>query len=125
MITRNDYGHDLYNGDIDLTVDADEGLRVAFDRGGVRTYPLTQLGDHVTVHAMTIHKSHGSQFDEFVVVLLGEASRLFTRELLYTAVTRARTRVWVVGGEQPLRAVIERSVQRASGLGALLWEEQT
>lgn len=59
MITRNDYGHDLFNGDIGLTVENDEGLRVAFDRGGVRTYPLTQLEDHVTVHAMTIHKSQG------------------------------------------------------------------
>ena len=70
---------------------------------------------------MTIHKSQGSQFDEVVVVLPSEASRLLTRQLLYTAVTRARSRVWVVGDEQPVRAAVGRSVQRASGLGTRLW----
>jgi exodeoxyribonuclease V alpha subunit len=121
MITRNDYTHELYNGDIGLTVETEAGLRVAFDRNGIRLFPLTQLSEHTTVHAMTIHKSQGSQFDDVVVVLPGEASRLLTRQLLYTAVTRASSRVWVVGDEQPVRAAIGRSVQRASGLGARLW----
>jgi ATP-dependent exoDNAse (exonuclease V) alpha subunit len=67
-----------------------DGLRVVFERGGeLREHPLARLGEHATVHAMTIHKSQGSQFDEVVVVLPDEASRLLTRELLYTAVTRA------------------------------------
>jgi exodeoxyribonuclease V alpha subunit len=70
------------------------------------------------VHAMTIHKSQGSQFDEVVVVLPDESSRLLTRELLYTAVTRAQERVNVVGSEDVVCAAVERSVQRASGLGA-------
>ena len=60
-----------------------------------------------------------------VVVLPTEASRLLTRQLLYTAVTRASSRVWVVGDEQPVRAAIDRSVQRASGLGARLWDRST
>ena len=121
MITRNDYNHELYNGDIGMAVETDLGLRAAFDRKGIRLFPLTQLGEHTTVHAMTIHKSQGSQFDEVVVVLPNEASRLLTRQLLYTAVTRARSRVWVVGDEQPVRAAVGRSVQRASGLGTRLW----
>jgi exodeoxyribonuclease V alpha subunit len=69
---------------------------------------------------MTIHKSQGSQFDEVAVVLPGEESRLLTRELLYTAVTRARKRVNIIGSEAVVRAAVERSVQRASGLGVRL-----
>ncbi|HEX2153707.1 MAG TPA: exodeoxyribonuclease V subunit alpha [Acidimicrobiia bacterium] len=121
MITRNDYNLDLYNGDIGVTVETDEGNRAAFERGETRTYPLSHLTEHTTVHAMTIHKSQGSQFEQVVVVLPDEESRLLTRELLYTAVTRARHRVWLVGSEAVVREAISRSVQRASGLGPLLW----
>lgn len=123
MITRNDYNLDLYNGDIGICVATDDGLRAVFDRNGLRVIPPSHLGEHVTVHAMTIHKSQGSQFEEVVVVLPGETSRLLTRELLYTAVTRARQRVRIVGSESVIRHAIGRSVQRASGLGARLWGE--
>ena len=116
MITRNDYNLELYNGDIGVAVDTGDGLRAVFERGSVRTFPLTQLGEYATVHAMTIHKSQGSQFNEVVAVLPSEGSRLLTRELLYTAVTRAKARVWVVGGEEVVQGAVERSVQRASGL---------
>jgi len=121
MITRNDYPQDLYNGDIGLCVDTDEGLRVLFAGKEIRSFQPSHLGEHTTVHAMTIHKSQGSQFDEVVVVLPGESSRLLTRELLYTAVTRARKRVRVVGSEDVVRGAVMRSVQRASGLGGRLW----
>ncbi|MGA7270389.1 MAG: ATP-binding domain-containing protein, partial [Acidimicrobiia bacterium] len=121
MITRNDYTLDLYNGDIGVSVGPPERMRAVFERGEPRTFPLSYLTEHTTVHAMTIHKSQGSQFDQVVVVLPDEESRLLTRELLYTAVTRARERVWVVGGEAVIRQAIDRSVQRASGLGDLLW----
>ncbi len=70
---------------------------------------------------MTIHKSQGSEFDEVVVILPPAESRLATRELLYTAVTRARRVVTLVGGEAALRAAIGRRVVRASGLGLRLW----
>ena len=119
MITKNDYGLDLYNGDIGVCVETDDGLRVLFPGG--REFAPSHLGEHTTVHAMTIHKSQGSQFDEVVVVLPGESSRLLTRELLYTAVTRARERVRVVGGEDVVRGAVSRSVQRASGLSPRLW----
>jgi exodeoxyribonuclease V alpha subunit len=121
MITKNDYNLELYNGDIGVVATTGEGLRAAFDRGGVRLFPLSHLGEHVTNHAMTIHKSQGSQFRSVVVVLPGEASRLLTRELLYTAITRASERVSLVGDEAVVRAAVERSVQRASGLGGRLW----
>jgi exodeoxyribonuclease V alpha subunit len=65
---------------------------------------------------MTIHKSQGSQAEEITVLLPPEESRLLTRELFYTAVTRARQRVRVVGSERAVRAAIGRRVVRASGL---------
>ena len=70
---------------------------------------------------MTIHKSQGSEFDEVVVLLPIESSLLLTRELLYTAVTRAKERVTVLGNEDELREAIESEVERASGLHELLW----
>jgi exodeoxyribonuclease V alpha subunit len=120
MITSNDYTLELYNGDIGICVDTDEGPRVIFDRKDL-PIPPSHLGEHTTVHAMTIHKSQGSQFKEVVVVLPGESSRLLTRQLLYTAVTRAQQRVRIVGTEDVVRHAIARSVQRASGLGVRLW----
>jgi len=121
MITRNDYNLELFSGDIGICIDTDDRRRVAFDGG--RVVAPSHLGEHATVHAMTIHKSQGSQFEEVVVVLPGETSRLLTRELLYTAVTRAKKRVHIVGSESVIRHAITRSVQRASGLGVRLWGE--
>jgi exodeoxyribonuclease V alpha subunit len=68
------------------------------------------------MHAMTIHKSQGSQADEITVLMPPEDSRLLTRELFYTAVTRAKNKVRVVGSETSVRAAIERRAVRASGL---------
>jgi exodeoxyribonuclease V alpha subunit len=73
-----------------------------------------------TMHAMTIHKSQGSQADVVTVLLPQEDSRLLTRELFYTAVTRAKERVRVVGSETALRVAIERRAVRASGLAQRL-----
>jgi exodeoxyribonuclease V alpha subunit len=123
MITRNDRTLDLYNGDIGVCVATPDGLRAVFDRGGLRMFPLSHLGEHTTVHAMTIHKSQGSQFDSVVVVLPGEPSPFVTRQLLYTAATRASDRVWLVADEATVRAAVTRSVQRASGLRERLWAD--
>ena len=71
---------------------------------------------------MTVHKSQGSEFDEVSVVLPPRPSRVLTRELLYTAVTRARSRVTLIGGEPVLRAAVESRTQRRSGLATRLAE---
>ena len=103
LVTENDYELGLYNGDTGVIVaGAGERLTAAFERGGevLRFGPL-RLGAVETVYAMTIHKSQGSQFDTAVVLLPPESSRILTRELLYTAVTRARERAdpgWDRGG---------------------------
>jgi exodeoxyribonuclease V alpha subunit len=70
---------------------------------------------------MTIHKSQGSEFRNVVVTLPPPPSPILTRELLYTAVTRAREAVTIVSSEAALRAAINRPVSRASGLADLLW----
>ena len=76
----------------------------------------SRLADVDTMHAMTIHKSQGSQADEVTVLMPPAESKLLTRELLYTGVTRAKRRVRVVGPETALRAAVERRAVRASGL---------
>ncbi len=70
---------------------------------------------------MSIHNSQGSQFDTAAIVLPPETSRILTRELLYTAVTRARRRVILVGTEATIRAAVAPPVARASGLRERLW----
>lgn len=79
-------------------------------------FATSRLADVETMHAMTIHKSQGSQAAVVTVLMPPEDSRLLTRELLYTAVTRAKTKVGVVGGEAEVCAALARRVRRAGGL---------
>ena len=74
-----------------------------------------------TLYAMTVHKSQGSQFDTVVLLLPGPDSPILTRELLYTAVTRAIQKVIVVGSEESLRTAVERPISGSSGLRRRLW----
>jgi exodeoxyribonuclease V alpha subunit len=117
LVTANDYGLKLYNGDTGITVASPDGLRVVF---GHASFSTSRLTDVETMHAMTIHKSQGSQVDEVTVLLPSEDSKLLTRELFYTAVTRAKTTVRVVGSANEVRAAITRRAVRATGLGLRL-----
>lgn len=122
LVTQNDHGLRLYNGDVGVVTATPDGPRVAFPTAdGPRLVSPSRLEQVETVHAMTIHKSQGSQFGHAVVVLPGAESRILSRELFYTGVTRARQRVTVVGSEPAVRAAVERVVQRASGLRDHLW----
>ncbi len=127
LITRNDPVTRLSNGDIGVVLPADDGHRVvAIERSdGIAKFGVAQLPDNETVHAMTIHKSQGSEFDHVVVVLPDVASQLCTRELLYTAVTRSRHELTVVGTWAALDAAIGRRIARSSGLGDALWQPPT
>ena len=128
LVTANDYDQLLNNGDMGATVRhhggaADGRLRVVVQVGPeVREFATTRLSGVETVHAMTVHKSQGSQAHTVSVVLPDEESRLLTRELFYTAVTRAQERVRIVGSESAIRAAVGREVQRASGLRERLRE---
>ncbi|HZA09936.1 exodeoxyribonuclease V subunit alpha [Mycobacterium sp.] len=121
LVTANDYGLGLYNGDTGVTVRDGDGLRAVI-AGAEESleFATSRLSDVDTMHAMTIHKSQGSQADEVTVLLPPQDSRLLTRQLLYTAVTRARSRVRVVGSAASVRAGIARRAVRASGLGRRL-----
>jgi exodeoxyribonuclease V alpha subunit len=81
----------------------------------------TRLAAVDTVYAMTVHKSQGSQFHTVAFLLPSADSRLLTRELLYTAVSRAQERLILVGHEESVRAAIARPIARASGLRRALW----
>jgi exodeoxyribonuclease V alpha subunit len=119
LVTENDYELGLYNGDTGAIVKDPDGHPTAvFERGRELLHfsPL-RLGAVDTVYAMTIHKSQGSQFDTAAVLLPAVDSRLLTRELLYTAVTRARSELILVGTEEAVRHAVARPVARASGLG--------
>ncbi|MGH3524361.1 MAG: ATP-binding domain-containing protein, partial [Mycobacterium sp.] len=94
-----------------------DGLRaVIAGATGPLDFATSRLGDIETMHAMTIHKSQGSQADAVTVLMPPEDSRLLTRELFYTAVTRAKEKVRVVGSEASVRAGIGRRALRATGL---------
>jgi exodeoxyribonuclease V alpha subunit len=122
LVTQNDHQLRIYNGDVGVVLATDDGPRVAFPRAdGPRLVPPGRLEALEPVYAMTIHKSQGSQFDHAVVVLPSPDSRILTRELLYTGVTRARRQVTVVGSEAAVRGAVGRVVQRASGLRDRLW----
>ena len=122
LVTQNDYGLNLRNGDTGVVVSTGPGtVSAAFERrGDIVTFPPTRLSAVDTVYAMTVHKSQGSQFGTAAVLLPAATSRVLTRELLYTAVTRARTNLILAGTAETIRAAVKRPVARASGLGRRL-----
>jgi len=127
IVLVNDHAQDLWNGDTGVVLrDPDELLRVHFPRSGdatdqrTRALSLAQLPTHASFYATTIHKAQGSGFDHVVAVLPPEPSPVITRELLYTAITRARKRVTLVASEAVIRHAVRTRVQRASGLASAL-----
>ena len=119
IVLHNDYLHKLFNGDIGIALpDANGELAVFFPDGenGYRAVPPVRMPAHETAFAMTVHKAQGSECDGVLVVLPQQRSRVATRELLYTAVTRARSRVTVAGGGDVLASAIESRSRRHSGL---------
>jgi exodeoxyribonuclease V alpha subunit len=130
MLTANDHALRLYNGDVGLILcergnDPQSGgtLRAFFATAeGIRRVLPSRLPPHETAYAMTIHKSQGSEFDEVALVLPEAESRVLTRELLYTGITRARRRARLLAREERLREAIARPVVRSTGLYDALWE---
>lgn len=121
MVTRNDYNLSLMNGDVGLCLPHAKGLRVAFPdgQGGIHWVLPSRLDAVESVFAMTVHKSQGSEFAHVCLVLPDKAVAVLTRELLYTGITRAKTRLTLV---LPLTDVLWRAVDakviRSGGLGA-------
>ncbi len=123
LIGENDYQLHLFNGDVGLVLPDESGAaRVHFVSPGAREYVLapSRLPAHETVFAMTVHRAQGSEVDEVALVLPTEVSRVLSRELVYTAITRARRKVTIYASPEVLAASLETTVRRASGLGARL-----
>ena len=123
LVTANDYQVELFNGDVGVIAPSGEALPdaplVAWFRGGpsgLRKLSPACLPRHETAFALSVHKSQGSEFDEVALVLPDRPSPILTRELVYTAVTRAKRKVTLFGSEAVLRSAIEAQVERASGL---------
>jgi exodeoxyribonuclease V alpha subunit len=117
IVGANDDLNGVANGDVGVVVATADGPMVALGTAGdVRLLPTSRLDQVGTWWAMTIHKSQGSEFPHAVVSLPTVDSPVLTRELLYTAVTRAKERVTVVASEEAVRAAVERPIRRSSGL---------
>jgi exodeoxyribonuclease V alpha subunit len=117
VVTANDYEMSLYNGDTGVIIQSPDGVRAAFARGAsAKLYPPVRLDAIQTVHAMTVHRAQGSQFDTVSFVVPPRDSPLLTRELLYTAVTRARRQVLIIGSKGAIKRAVLHPANRASGL---------
>lgn len=122
MVTHNDYRQRLFNGDMGLILrDEHNQLRACFGTdNGIRWIDLARLPAHETAFAITIHKSQGSEFDVVAVLLPEEDSALLNRELLYTAITRAKKQVMLLCNEAILTKTVATRHQRETGLAELL-----
>ena len=122
LVTRNDPRTGLSNGDTGVVVrDADDRVQVWFPElgdasGQPRLVAPARLPPHESFFAVTVHRAQGSEYDEVAMVPGPAESRVATRELLYTAVTRARRRVVVYGSEESVVAAVGRATERFSGL---------
>jgi len=127
LITQNDYSLGLFNGDVGVALrdstEMPERVVVFFadPTGGLRRFPPYRLPEHETVYAMTVHKSQGSEFEDVLLVLPPEDSPVLSRELVYTALTRARKRFTLFGRREVLTAAVRRRIERTSGLREALW----
>jgi exodeoxyribonuclease V alpha subunit len=124
MVTRNDYHLQLMNGDVGQCLPTANGLRVAFPdgKGGVRWVLPSRLDTVETVWAMTVHKSQGSEYDHVLLVLPDRDAPVLTRELLYTGVTRAKSRLtWWVPNPSVLFNSVGQRVTRSGGLADALF----
>jgi exodeoxyribonuclease V alpha subunit len=123
MVLRNDYVLKLFNGDVGIVLpDASGTLTVFFpdSEGSFRPVAPLRMPEHETAFATTVHKAQGSEFDQVLLMLPGKPTRVATRELLYTAVTRSRSGVAIIGGAEVVEKAIVSPTRRYSGLVARL-----
>jgi exodeoxyribonuclease V alpha subunit len=124
LVTANDYATGIFNGDLGVVWRDGASVMVHFPgaSGATRAIAPARLPPVETAWAMTVHKAQGSEFDDVLVVLPERESRVLGRELLYTAVTRARNNLTMLASEAVVRAAVARPAERTSGLGARLRE---
>jgi exodeoxyribonuclease V alpha subunit len=118
MITGNNYELGLFNGDVGVVMESNGTQAVWFENpeGGLRHYSPLRLPPSDAAFALTVHKSQGSEFDRVLLILPDHLSDVLSRELLYTAITRARSHIEIWGTEEVFRQTVERPTLRTSGL---------
>lgn len=123
LITRNDFRTDIYNGDTGVIAVINGERVLALSDAPDLKKPLelklievSRVTDHALNYAMTVHKSQGSEYRHVIVMFPQKPSRICTREMLYTAISRVRDRLTIVGGEDVIRHMLETPIRRASGL---------
>ena len=126
MIVRNDSALGLFNGDIGIALDRGQGLRVWFPMpdGTIKSVQPGRLPAHETAWVMTVHKSQGSEFDHAALVLPTQFTPVVSRELVYTAITRARSKLSLYASERVLEQAIDTRIERRSGLTAIFGAHQ-
>ena len=119
LVVENSYRHGLFNGDVGICLADAAGTPLAWFPGsdGVRAFHPAALPAHESAFAMTVHKAQGSEFDEVWLQLPRADSRVLSRELVYTGLTRARTALHIAGGADVIAAALGRHAGRVSGLG--------
>lgn len=117
LVTRNDHGLGLSNGDAGVIIRTDDGPVAAIATGsGPQRFSPWRLAEVETMHAMTVHKAQGSQADDVIVIVPPLDSKLLSRELLYTAVTRPQQRLTMIGTRESIAASVDSPIKRPSGL---------
>jgi exodeoxyribonuclease V alpha subunit len=119
IIHKNDYSVQLYNGDIGIFIREQDRGSVFFDMGSKGLSPNI-LPIHETAYAMTVHKAQGSEFEEVLLILGDRESKLLNRQLLYTAVTRAKKKLYIYGQTHLIEHAILNPIERYSALGDYL-----
>lgn len=121
IVTANNPDLRIFNGDIGVCLSDEENggqLRVCFlsGDGGIKKIQPASLTDCETAYAMTIHKSQGSEFEKALIMLPNRINPILGKELLYTAITRAKTQVKIATDQSVFMACVARKIQRQSGL---------
>jgi len=127
IITENDYTYNLFNGDVGVVMRDNDEFFVYFKKNtgsenfsSVKYKPL-QINKFENSFAVTVHKSQGSEYDTVLLVLPDKDNRLLTKELLYTAATRAKKKLIIMGTEEVFVRACDIRTERMSGLNNKLW----
>ena len=125
MVNTNDYKKGLFNGDTGIVFEKKEGVNTFFKSfdNKIKQYRVSDLPGSDTAFAITIHKSQGSEFNTVLMILPDKISPVVTRQLLYTGITRAKTKVIIIGDINIIKKAINFSVKRNSGLAICLEKE--
>ena len=127
MVNTNDYKKGLFNGDTGISVEKNGKVNVFFKTldNTVKQYRASDIPGNAAAFAITIHKSQGSEFETVLIIVPDKLSPVMTRQLLYTGVTRAKTKIIIVGNIDIIKKAINLSVKRNSGLSMCLEKEIT